>query len=210
MGNKVFSKEKVMKPITIASVVLGVLVCAFYVHAEAAGQATIGATAPQFSLQDQDGKTVSLSDYAGKIVVLEWVNPQCPFVQRHYAAKTMITLANNYAGKSVVWIAINSTHTADNAENKSWVSQNSLTYPILNDSSGDVGKAYGAKSTPDMFIIDQSGKLVYEGAIDDDPAGDKGSDRVNYVQKALDEVLAGKPVSTSQTKSYGCSVKYGS
>jgi peroxiredoxin len=199
-----------MKPITMASTVLAILACAFYVHAEATGQAAIGAAAPQFSLQDQDGKTVSLSDNAGKIVVLEWVNPECPFVQRHYAAKTMINLANEFSGKGVVWIAINSTHTADNAENKSWVSQNSLTYPILNDSNGEVGKAYGAKSTPDMFIIDQSGKLVYEGAIDNDPAGDKTGDKVNYVQKALDEILAGKSVSEPQTKSYGCSVKYAS
>jgi peroxiredoxin len=199
-----------MKPITIASSFLAILACAFYVRAEATGPAAIGATAPQFSLQDQDGKTVSLSDYSGKIVVLEWVNPECPFVQRHYAAKTMINLANEFSGKGVVWIAINSTHTADNAANKSWVSQNSLTYPILNDSNGEVGKAYSAKSTPDMFIIDQSGKLVYDGAIDNDPAGDKSSDKVNYVQKALDEILAGKSVSEPQTKSYGCGVKYAS
>jgi peroxiredoxin len=199
-----------MKSITITLAIVAILACVFYVRAEETGSASIGASAPAFSLQDQDGKTVSLSDFAGKIVVLEWVNPQCPFVQRHYAAKTMITLANNYAGKGVVWIAINSTHTADNAENKSWVSQNSLSYPILNDSNGAVGKAYGSKSTPDMFIIDQSGKLVYEGAIDNDPDGDKGTDRINYVAKALDEILACKSVSTPQTKSYGCSVKYAS
>ena len=199
-----------MKSITITAAILAMVACALYVHAQGAGGASLGATAPPFSLQDQDGKMVSLSDFSGKIVVLEWVNPQCPFVQRHYAAKTMITLANSYASKGVAWIAINSTNSADNAENKSWVSQNSLTYPILNDSTGQVGKAYGSKSTPDMFIIDQSGKLVYEGAIDNDPDGDKGSDRINYVAKALDEILAGKPVSTPQTKSYGCSVKYAS
>jgi peroxiredoxin len=199
-----------MKSITITSAIVAILACAFYVHAEGAGKAAIGAPAPQFSLQDQNGKTVSLSDFAGKTVVLEWVNPECPFVQRHYAAKTMITLATDYAGKGVVWIAINSTHTADNAENKSWVAHNNLTYPILNDSTGEVGKSYGSKSTPDMFIIDQTGKLVYDGGIDNDPAGDKGADRVNYVQKALDEILAGKPVSIPQTQSYGCSVKYAS
>jgi peroxiredoxin len=199
-----------MKVITIASALFALLAVAFFVHAEESTKAAIGSTAPQFSLQDQNGKTVSLSDFSGKTIVLEWVNLECPFVQRHYEAKTMINLATSYSTKGVVWIAINSTHTADNAGNKNWVSQNNLTYPILNDSHGDVGKAYGSKSTPDMFIIDSTGKLVYEGAIDNDPAGDKSSDRINYVQKALDEVLAGKAVSTPQTKSYGCSVKYAS
>jgi peroxiredoxin len=168
---------------------------------------TTGSSAPQFSLQDQNGKTVNLSDYAGKIVVLEWTNPECPFVKRHYAAKTMTTLADQYAKQDVVWIAINSTGTATNASNLAWANANNIEYPILNDSKGDTGHAYGAKSTPDMFIIDKTGKIAYDGAIDNDPSGDSTS-KVNYVAKALDEVLAGKPVSTPETKSYGCGVHY--
>jgi peroxiredoxin len=197
-----------MKYLSATVAVVAMLAVAFYVHAEGTGKAAIGSAVPQFSLQDQNGKTVSLSDFSGKTVVLEWVNPNCPFVQRHYRAKTMITLANDYAGKGVAWVAINSTFNADNAANSAWIEQNKLSYPILNDSSGQVGKAYGAKSTPDMFVIDKDGKLAYEGAIDNDPDGDKGSDKINYVQKALNEILDGKPVSTSQTTSYGCSVKY--
>jgi peroxiredoxin len=171
-------------------------------------KAVIGQPAPTFTLQDQDGKTVSLSDFAGKIVVLEWVNPNCPFVQRHYAAKTFQSMDDEYRGKGVVHLAINTTHDATNAFNKDWIAKNNLTYPILNDSSGVVGHAYGAKTTPHMFIIGRDGKLLYQGGIDNDKEGDKGAAKVNYVAKALDEILAGKPVSTAETASYGCSVKY--
>jgi peroxiredoxin len=167
-----------------------------------------GAAAPAFSLVDQSGKTVSLSDYKGKIVVLEWTNPGCPFVQRHYKEKTMTTLASDYAGKNVTWIAINSTDGDTSATNLDWANKNAVTYPILDDSKGAVGHAYNAKSTPDMFIINTDGTIVYSGAIDNDPDGDKGADKVNYVKQALDEVLAGKSVSTPETKSYGCHVRY--
>jgi len=170
--------------------------------------AKIGAAAPQFALQDQDGKTVSLADAKGKIVVLEWFNNECPFVQRHYKAKTMNTLADKYSSKDVVWYAINSTNGKTQADNKSIAGEWSVNHPILNDSEGTVGHAYGAKSTPHMFIIDKDGKLVYIGGIDNDEEGSKGDQKVNYVEKALDEILAGKPVSEPQTKQYGCSVKY--
>ena len=168
----------------------------------------LGEAAPAFTLQDQTGKMVNLSDFAGKVVVLEWLNPECPFVVRHYKAKTMSTLVDKYKDKNVVWLAINSTNTATSEFNGSWVSENSLTYPILNDREGKVGKLYGAKTTPHMYVIDPSGKLVYRGAIDDDPSGQNGGKGVNYVDQALDEVLAGKAVSVPETKSYGCSVKY--
>jgi peroxiredoxin len=171
-------------------------------------KAVIGQPAPTFTLQDQDGKPVSLSDFAGKIVVLEWVNPNCPFVQRHYRAKTFQTMDDEYRGKGVVHLAINTTHDATNAFNKDWIGKNSLSYPILNDADGVVGKLYGAKTTPEMYIIGRDGKLLYMGGIDNDPDGDKGAAKVNYVSKALDEILAGKSVSTSETPSYGCSVKY--
>ncbi len=172
--------------------------------------ASIGAKAPDFMLQDQNGKSVSLHDFAGKIVVLEWTNPDCPFVQRQYKEKTMTTLSSRYQDKGVVWLAINSGHSATNDSDKQWAAAQDISYPELNDSSGSTGKAYHATNTPDMFVIATDGTLVYEGAIDNDPDGDKSSDKVNYVQQALDEILSGKPVSTPQTKPYGCSVKYGS
>jgi peroxiredoxin len=172
-------------------------------------KAVIGQPAPTFTLQDQDGKTVNLADQAGKIVVLEWVNPNCPFVQRHYKAKTFQTMVDEYGGKGVVHLAINTTHNATNAFNKEWITKNNLTYPILNDADGVVGKAYGAKTTPEMYVIGRDGRLLYMGGIDNDPDGDKGAAKVNYVAKALDEILADKPVSTPETPSYGCSVKYG-
>ena len=170
--------------------------------------ADVGKPAPAFSLQDQNGKTVSLSDYSGKIVVLEWTNPNCPIVQRHYRAKTMVTLAGEFVPKGVVWLAVNSTHTDGDAENLAWVNKNGLSYPVLNDASGTVGKAYGAKTTPNMFIIGKDGTLLYSGGIDNDPDGDKGAATVNYVRQALTEILGGSAVSVPETKSYGCSVKY--
>ncbi len=167
-----------------------------------------GDIAPQFALQDQDGKTVNLADSKGKIVVLEWFNNECPFVQRHYKAKTMSSLADKYKGQDVVWLAINSTSGKGNADNKSIADKWTIGYPVLNDSDGTVGHAYGAKSTPHIFIIDKDNKIAYVGGIDNDPDGNKGDKRVNYVEKALDELTSGKPVSEPQTKQYGCTVKY--
>jgi peroxiredoxin len=173
--------------------------------------ASIGAKAPDFTLQNQDGKNVSLRDFAGKIVVLEWTNPECPFVQRHYKEKTMTTLASRYEDKGVVWLAINSGHTATNDTDKAWAAAQGISYPELNDSSGVTGKAYHATNTPDMYVIAADGTLLYSGAIDNDPDGDKSAgEKINYVQRALDEILSGKAVSTPQTKAYGCSVKYAS
>jgi len=169
--------------------------------------AKVGLPAPGFALEDQDGNTVKLSDFAGKIVVLEWINPDCPYSRRHYVKKTMKSLATKYAPKGVVWLAINTTHYFTNEKNREWVKKHKLPYPILNDQPGDVGRMYGAKTTPDMRIIDAKGKLVYSGAIDDDPRG-RAESPTNYVAKALDEVLAGEKVSTPMTKPYGCSVKY--
>lgn len=166
----------------------------------------VGQPAPAFTLSDADGKPVSLSDYADKVVVLEWINPNCPFVQRQYKQGAMKSLAEKYGSSGVVWLAVNSTSNAAADQNQQWIKQYSLPYPILMDSTGEVGKAYGAKTTPHMFIINK-GTLVYRGAIDDDPSGDKGQ-KTNYVGKALDEIAAGNSVSAAETKSYGCSVKY--
>jgi len=170
-----------------------------------------GKKAPDFALKSFDGKSVSLSDYRGKIVVLEWFNFECPFVQYHYnKATTMIDLANRYKDKSVVWLAINSTSHITPEANIEFAKKHKLPYPILDDRPGQVGHAYGAETTPHIFIIDRRGNIVYEGAIDNSPQGktQAGEKLINYVDQALAEVLAGKPVSIPKTKPYGCTVKY--
>ena len=170
--------------------------------------ATVGQPAPGFTLKDQDGAEVDLAKLRGKIVVLEWTNPDCPFAQRHAEAKTMSTLADRYRGKGVVWLGVDSTSYLDAARDRAWRSEHELPYPVLDDHKGTVGTAYGAKTTPHMFVIDGSGTVVYAGAIDDDATGDKGKQARNYVAEALDEVTAGQPVKLAETKPYGCSVKY--
>ena len=168
----------------------------------------VGSTAPAFTLQDQNGNNVSLSDYAGKIVVLEWFNENCPFVQRHYKAGDISDTAAKFAGNGVVWLAINSTHDNTNSSNKAAASAWNMNRSILNDASGAVGHAYGATNTPEIFVIGKDGKIAYEGAMDNDPQGDKSSDKINYASQALTELLAGNPVSVPETKAYGCSVHY--
>jgi peroxiredoxin len=172
------------------------------------GQPT-GRKAPEFTLKTFDGKTVSLSDYKGKIVVLEWFNMECPFVQYHYdKVKTMIDLANKYKDKNVVWLVVNSTsHTTPEA-NKEFTAKHSLPYPILDDRSGKVGKVFGARTTPQIFVINADGRIMYDGAIDNSPLGKQKEGVVNYADKALSELIAGKAVSTGKTESYGCPVKY--
>lgn len=169
-----------------------------------------GTKAPEFTLSSHDGKTINLSDYKGKVVVLEWFNFECPFVKHHYEkTNTMVGLANKYKDKDVVWLAVNSTGLATVEKNKEFAEKYRLTYPILDDRSGKVGRAYGAKTTPHMFVIDGEGVIVYEGAIDNSPLGktpEEGS--VNYVDNALGDLASGKSVSTPSTKPYGCSVKY--
>jgi peroxiredoxin len=175
-----------------------------------AAAAKIGEAAPAFTLHDTEGKSVSLADFAGKTVVLEWVNPDCPFVVRHYNLDTMTKLAA--ANKDVVWLAIATGATADADALKTFKAKEGVSYPILLDPDGSTGKAYGAKTTPHMYIIDKTGKLAYAGGIDDNADGNPTAPlkdgTVNYVDKALKELADGKPVSQAETKSYGCSVKY--
>jgi peroxiredoxin len=175
-----------------------------------------GGKAPNFTLSDSTGKTHSLSDYKGKIVVLEWTNPGCPFVKKHYNTNNMQMLQKTYTGKGVIWFSMASSAkgkegylTADEWNKRISDSVSSPTAVLL-DESGSVGKKYGAKTTPHMFIINGEGKLVYQGAIDDKPTYEKDDVPLakNYVKAALDEMLAGKPVTTATTESYGCSVKY--
>lgn len=172
--------------------------------------AEIGKAAPSFKLKDQNGKDVSLADYKGKVVVLEWFCATCPAVQRHYAndTQTMKKLAKKYSDKGVVWLAINSSSGVDAAANKKAAEKMGVSYSILDDSSGAIGKAYGAKTTPHMFVVDKAGLLAYSGAIDDDSAGTKGDKAKNYVDAAVGELLAGSTVTTPKTNSYGCGVKY--
>jgi peroxiredoxin len=167
-----------------------------------------GEKAPGFTLKDHQGREVSLTELAGKVVVLEWVNPECPFVKRHDEQGTMKTLAAAYADRGVVWLTVNSTHFMDQAANAAYVEKQGRKTPVLVDAEGTVGKLYGAQTTPHMFVIDQKGIVVYAGAIDDDPRGGKGEAAVNHVAVALDSLLAGKSVEVAETKPYGCSVKY--
>jgi peroxiredoxin len=176
----------------------------------------IGAPAPAFGLSDQDGKPRSLSDYKDKVVVLEWLNYDCPFVRKHYNSRNMQGLQKEYTGKGVVWLSIISSAKGKQGNyppeevRKKNEERGGQATAILLDGDGKVGKLYGAKSTPTMVVIDQKGVLQYEGAIDDKPSTDVEDvpGARNYVREALDAVLAGKPVKTARTKSYGCSVKY--
>jgi peroxiredoxin len=174
-------------------------------------QVGAGRKAKEFTLKSFDGKTISLSDYKGKTVVLEWFNFECPFVMHHYGnRKTMVELARKYKNKDVVWLAINSTNHTTLAANKDFTRKHNLPFPILDDRSGEVGRAYSAKTTPHMFIIAPTGNIVYEGAIDNSPLGKtpEGQKLTNYVDKALTELTSGNTVSTPKTNPYGCTVKY--
>jgi peroxiredoxin len=170
-----------------------------------------GRRAPEFELNSFEGKNVKLTDYKDSIVVLEWLNTECPLVQYHYdKASTMIDLAKKYKDKNVVWLAVNSTNQTTPEANREFAKKHKLPYPILDDRSGKVGRLYGAITTPHMFIVDAPGFVVYDGAIDNAPLGKPtdGGEKVNYIDKALSELTSGQPVSTPKTQSYGCSVKY--
>lgn len=170
-----------------------------------------GKTAPAFTLNSFDGTAISLSDYKGKIVVLEWLNYECPYVRYHYEKKnTMIELADKYKAENVIWLAVNSTKHLTPETDKEFADEHELDYPILSDNSGVVGLAYGAKTTPHIFIIDTEGNIAYDGGIDNSPLGrpPEGEELINYVDKALTELIGGKTVSTPNTEPYGCSVKY--
>jgi len=181
-----------------------------------ANAADVGKPAPEFSAKDAKGAAVSLADLKGKVVVLEWINHGCPFVVKHYGSKNMQKLQETYTAKGVVWISINSGTKASGSftDNEAFLKisseKGSKASHLIADESGTIGKAYGAKTTPHMFVINKDGVLVYNGAIDSkkttEPADIATSD--NYVAKALDAVLDGKAVETAKTEPYGCSVKY--
>jgi len=179
-------------------------------------QPTTGQPAPAFTLTDTNDKTHNLADYKGKFVVLEWFNQQCPFVKKHYDSANMQKLQKEYTKKGVVWLSICSSaegrpgYFSPTEHNKMFAEKKAAPTAILIDSDGKVGHLYGAKSTPDMFVINPKGILIYAGAIDDKPSPDMSdiATAKNYVKAALDEAMSGKSVAIASTKSYGCSVKY--
>jgi peroxiredoxin len=176
---------------------------------EAAPTATVGKPAPDFELTDEAGKAHKLSDYKGKIVVLEWTNPDCPYVARHYKDATMQKTLEKAGADKIVWLAVDSTKTVKPEGSAKWKESEGFSYPVLQDPSGEVGKLYGAKTTPHMYVVDAEGTLRYSGAIDDDDRGTKKpEERVNYVEGAVNALVEGKELETSETKPYGCSVKY--
>ena len=173
--------------------------------------AKLGKKAPNFTLTDTQGEERSLADYKGKIVILEWINPDCPFVVNCYKSKSM---QNAYEkakelDKSVSWLAINTTNYSTPEQNNYWIKKYSLKYPILLDPDGRVGKLYDARRTPHMFVIDKQGILRYHGAIDDNKFADKSGDEVtNYVVNAVKQMVNGETVAPDSQKPYGCTVKY--
>ena len=168
-----------------------------------------GQKAPDFTLKSIDGQEYSLSNFVGKVVVLEWFNPGCPFVRYAHQNQVMHNIAQK--NPDVVWLAINSSGPKKQGHglkaNKKARDKWSISYPILLDETSEVGRIYSAKTTPHMYVIDQSGVLVYQGAIDNAPFG-RGKNHITYVADALENLKKGAEISPAQTKAYGCSVKY--
>jgi peroxiredoxin len=180
--------------------------------------ARVGEPAPAFRGTDTRGQVHALSDFKGKFVVLEWHNQGCPYVKKHYSSGNMQRLQKEWTGKGVVWLTVISSApgaqghvTAEQADAYVRERQAAPTAVIL-DASGEIGRAYDAKTTPHMIVIDPAGRLIYDGAIDDKPTTDVAdvASAQNYVSAALAAAMAGRPVVTAATKPYGCSVKYAS
>lgn len=181
----------------------------------ALAEVNVGELAPDFTARDINGKTHRLSDYRGKIVVLEAYNLDCPFCANHYKTGSMQALQEAVTSKGGVWLVVNSTHKGNpsyrppEVARKEFAANGMKATAWLDDHDGKVGKLYGMKTTPHMFVIDPTGKVVYAGAIDDRPtaSGDPRTAK-NYVKLAVESLLAGRPVPVPNTKPYGCSVKY--
>jgi len=184
--------------------------------AAGAEHADVGKQAPDFALKDLDGKEVRLSSFKGKTVVLEWFNPGCPFVKAAHTRGSLKDAAKRQTKNGVVWLAINSGAPGKRGvgveANREGAKTFAMDNPILLDEAGTVGKTYGATNTPHVMIVDGQGTLVYRGAVDNSPDGEgespTGGKLVSYVDAALADLGAGKPVAKSETKAYGCSVKY--
>lgn len=196
---------------TIGIALLCLVLIAGYTVVNAQDDEMITGKAPDFTLPDVDGNEVKLSQFTDKIIVLEWTNYDCPFVQAHYSdeSQTMTELAIKYADQGVVWLTINSTYYATPESIKAWASKLGIEkQKLLVDGDGKVAKAYHAQTSPHMFVISKEGVIVYQGAIDNAPMGRKGETFVNYVDQALTQLIAGEAITIPQTKPYGCSVKY--
>jgi peroxiredoxin len=176
----------------------------------------VGESVPAFSLTGADGKTHTLADHKGKLVVLEWTNHECPFVKKHYSSGNMQSLQKEFTAKGVVWMSVitgakgkQGVVTGEKAQELTR-SRGATPTAVLFDPTGDTGRAYGAKTTPHMYIVSAEGKLLYAGGIDSISSNDADDipKATPYVKLALNEALAGKPVTTATTKPYGCSVKY--
>lgn len=186
------------------------------VAATAHAAVATGAKAPAFSVVDTAGKTRTLAEFAGKTVVLEWTNHDCPFVVKHYGSGNMQKLQKAAAKDGVVWLSVISSapgkqgHVDAAKANELTKSRDAAPAAVLLDPTGTVGKAYGAKTTPHMYIISATGEVVYQGGIDDNPG--RGQETVatakNFVTAALADIKAGRPVATATSQPYGCSVKY--
>jgi hypothetical protein len=202
--------------LVVAASTIAVAVAVATPTRSAVAEPALGAPALDFSARDADGKVVWLHDFKGKVVVLEWNNPGCPFVQKHYKSGNMQRTQAAATAQGVVWLTINSGAEGqqghmDGAQARQFVAgQGAKPTRYLLDPLGLVGKGYGAKTTPHMYIIDANGRLVYRGGIDDKPTADQGDipGARNHVSAALAELRAGKPVSVAETRPYGCSVKY--
>jgi hypothetical protein len=199
-----------MKPMILAFTALAVLA------APAAAAPVVGQPAPNFKLADVNGKPVTLSDYRGKTVVLEWSNPECPFVKKHYGSGNMQKAQAAAARDGVVWLTINSSAPGkqghmNGGQAKSFVAKaGARPAAYLLDPRGVVGKVYDAKTTPHMYIVNKAGTLVYAGGIDDKPTPNPAdvTGARNHVLAALSELKAGKAVSVARSRPYGCAVKY--
>ncbi len=191
-------------------------ILASLVTVSVAWAAAPGAVAPEFSLTDAQGKTASLSDYKGRTVVLEWVNFDCPFVKKHYGTGNMQALQKEAASKDVVWLSVASSARGKQGHSEGKALQDRIAKEkwagerYLVDADGKVGRAYGARTTPQMVVIAPDGKIAYAGAIDDRPTTDAADvkDAKNHVRGALEALAAGKPIDPAATSPYGCSVKY--
>lgn len=185
-------------------------------HGHSMMTAEVGKHAPNFSLTDANGKTHSLSDFKGKYVVLEWINFGCPFVVKHYKSGNMQNLQEKYTRKGVIWLTICSSapgkqgYFEGDELRKQVKDHNSKATAYLVDASGEVGRMYNAKTTPNMYVINPEGMLVYAGAIDDKPSVkiEDVDGAMNYTAMALDQAMSGKKVEVAKTQPYGCSVKY--
>lgn len=184
-------------------------------HGDKAMMVKVGEKAPVFTATDSNGVEHTLSDFLGKTVVLEWTNHECPFVKKHYDSGNMQALQTE-AGDDVVWLSIVSSadgkqgHVTGEEANEQATLRNASPTAIILDASGTVGKAYNAKTTPHMFVIDKDGTLVYAGAIDDNTSANPADALTanNYVRAALNDLKAGESVKIAETKAYGCGVKY--